>query len=128
MEGISDIRIIGIDQKRPPRILKEPYINLYFVLSHKAIADWCSDFNRLGTKYSFPARIDEKEGLYVETWVRRIEEIEPQLTRLKATVQACSVAYISRIETASAAGGTSTSGESPEQVRLNAAIAALVFD
>ncbi len=128
MEGISDIKITGIDAKRPPRILKEPYINLYFVLSHKAIAGWCTDFNRLGATYPFPAKIDEKEGLYIETWVRRIDEIEPQLARLKASVQECSVAYIARIESATAAGIVSTSAESAEQMRLNAVIAGLPFD
>ena len=30
MEGISDIKIIGIDEKRPPKIRKEPYIDLVF--------------------------------------------------------------------------------------------------
>ena len=39
MEGISDIRISGMDENRPPRIGKEPYINLYFRLVHKAPAD-----------------------------------------------------------------------------------------
>jgi len=128
MEGISDIKIIGIDKKRPPRILKEPYINIYFVLSHKAIAGWCTDFNRLGAKYQYPAKIDETEGLYIDTWVRHIDEIHPQLTRLKATVKECSVAYVARIEAATAAGVATTSTDSAEQVRLNGVIAGLVFD
>ncbi len=35
MEGISDIKIVSIDSKRPPVIRKQPYIALFFTLSHK---------------------------------------------------------------------------------------------
>ena len=44
MEGISDIKICGIDETRPPMIKKEPYIDLNFKLIHKAPKDWCNDF------------------------------------------------------------------------------------
>jgi len=128
MEGISDIRIIGIDPKRPPQIRKEPYINLFFVLSHQAIAGWCTDFNRLAAKFPYAAKIDEKQGMYIETWVRSVDEVAPQLDRLKSTLQQCNTEYIARIEAATAAGNATTTGESAEQMRLNAVVSGLLFD
>ena len=47
MQGISDINIIGIDETRPPFIRKEPYIDIFFELSHQAPIDWCKDLNSL---------------------------------------------------------------------------------
>ena len=38
MEGISDLKIIGTDERRPPIIRKEPYIDVFFKLSHQAPA------------------------------------------------------------------------------------------
>jgi hypothetical protein len=128
MEGISDIKIVGIDTKRPPLMQKEPYINLYFSLSHQAISGWCSDFNRLTSRYQYTAKIDEKEGLYIETWVRETAEIAPQLNRLKASVQQCSDEYIAKINAATNASASVSSNVSAEQVHLNKVIAALNFD
>jgi len=45
MDGISDIRIVGIDAKRPPIIRKEPCIDIYFELSHKVPKYWAEEFN-----------------------------------------------------------------------------------
>ena len=70
MEGISDIKITGIDEKRPPVIRKEPYIDIFFKLSHQAPADWCKDFNALLSNHPTAPKIKEKEGLYIEGWVR----------------------------------------------------------
>ena len=70
MEGISDIRIAGIDERRPPRIRREPYIDLCFRLSHKAPLDWCQDFADHLSKAGLPVKMDAKECLYIETWVR----------------------------------------------------------
>ena len=36
MEGISDLRIIGIDERRPPIIRKEPYIYLFYIVTQGA--------------------------------------------------------------------------------------------
>lgn len=128
MEGISDIKIVGIDTKRPPMMQKEPYINLYFALSHQAIAGWCSDFNRLTSRYQYPAKINEKEGLYIETWVRDAGEIAPQLRRLKESVQQCIDQYIARINAATEAGTLSTVTESAAQINLNKVVASLNYD
>lgn len=131
MEGISDIRIIGIDDKRPPKIRKEPYIDLYFKLSHKAPADWCKDFNSLLTKNANPVQIKEKEGLFIETWVRTPDEIVALFDNLKKAVTTCTQQYIERIElsTRQANDRDATQGEaSGEQGRLNKIIASLKFD
>ena len=44
MKNINDLKITGIDNARPPRIRKEPYIDLVFTLSEKANKEWCHDF------------------------------------------------------------------------------------
>ena len=128
MEGISDIKIIGMDEKRPPRLRKEPYIDLYFVLSHQAVAGWCKEFNQIAAKYLYPAKIDEKQGLYIETWVRTMDEIAPQLNTLKETVQTCIAQYIAKISVAATTGQANPGGESTEQMKLNAVISGLKFN
>jgi hypothetical protein len=130
MEGISDIRISSIDEMRPPRIHKEPYINLYFKLTHKAPKKWCEDFNHLVSKGDYPVKIEPNTGLFIETWVRKPEEIERALTRLKSAVSICKEEYIARIlaETNAAAELGDVVEETGEQGRLNRIIAGLNFD
>ena len=129
MEGISDIRISGIDETRPPRILKEPYINLVFKLVHQAPEEWCKDFNRLVAKKKFPVKIDPAAGLFIETWVRKPEEIESALDGLKEAVGICNEAYIARIQAAARAEanlGGRLEDDGP-QGQLNRIIAGLNF-
>lgn len=132
MEGISDIRIIGIDDKRPPKVRKEPYIDIFFKLSHQAPADWCKDFNALLSKHPTAPKIKEKEGLYIEAWVRTPDEIVSLLDQLKDTVAQCSRRYIERVElsirNAGEAGAYLAQEDGGEQGRLNKIIAALDFD
>jgi hypothetical protein len=97
MEGISDIRIMGIDETRPPRMRKEPYIDLVFKLTHKAPVDWCRDFVSSQIDMQYPAKIDTENCLFIETWVRTPEEIAGQLQTLKAMVTACNARYIENI-------------------------------
>lgn len=130
MEGISDIRISGIDEMRPPRIRKEPYINLYFKLIHKAPKDWCEDFNHLVAKREYPIKIEPSTGLFIETWVRKPEEIEKALDGLKKAVSQCNETYIARIlaEANAAANTDDIQQAGGEQGRLNQIIAGLNFD
>jgi len=128
MEGISDIRIVGIDDKRRPRIMKEPYINLYFTLSHKAPSEWCADFNRILSKHQFTTRINEAEGLYIETWVRDPEDIPSHLAQMKEAVKRCNVEYIEKINAATRRASAGESNEGGSQGRLNDIIAGLKFD
>jgi hypothetical protein len=131
MEGISDIKIIGIDQTRPPMMRKEPYINLYFKLSHKAPAAWCDTFNHLASKKKYSTKIESSEGLFIDTWLRKPEEIEAVLDELKETVRVCTEEYIARLKAemlAASADGGGKVEEEGEQGRLNRIIAGLKFD
>ncbi len=130
MEGISDIRISGLDETRPPRIRKEPYINLFFKLVHKAPPQWCDDFNHLVSKKKYPAKIDPAEGVVIETWVRTPEQIEPYLAVLKQVVKTCNEEYIERIraEAAKAAAAGAKPEDEGEQGRLNRIVEGLNFD
>ena len=130
MEGISDIKISGIDEMRPPRIRKEPYINLFFKLIHKAPKQWCEDFNHLVAKRGYPVKIESSTGLFIETWVRKPEEIEKALDGLKKAVSECNEMYIARVlAEASAAANTGDIQEAGgEQGRLNQIIAGLNFE
>lgn len=131
MQGISDIKIVGIDEKRPPIIRKEPYIDIFFKLSHQAPSDWCKDFNSLLAKYPYSVQIKEKEGTYIEAWVRKPDEIVALLDDLKTSVEKCTHQYIERIELSArqANDRDETQQEATgEQGRLNKIIASLEFD
>jgi len=132
MEGISDIKIIGFDENRPPLIRKEPYIDLFFKLAHQAPKDWCEDFNQLVSKKKYSAKITPAAGLFIEAWVRKPEEIEGLLEELKKIIDSCSDEYIANInaaiKAASQANSNTKPGDEGEQGRLNRIIAALNFD
>lgn len=131
VEGISDISIVGVDEKRPPIIRKEPYIDLFFKLSHQAPADWCIDFNALLKKHPATPKIKAKEGLFIEGWVKTPDEIVPFLALLKDKVADCSRQYIERIELSTRNAGDANASlvdETGEQGRLNRIIAALDFE
>ena len=130
MEGISDIRIVGIDEARPPKIRKEPYIDIAFRLSHQAPVEWCKDFNNMLSKHPSNANIVEKDGLFIETWVRTPDDIVPLLEHLISSVDQCTQEYITRIEASlqqSSNKNTSGDEETGEQGRLNRIIASLDF-
>lgn len=130
MEGISDIKICGIDEMRPPKILSSPYIDLFFKLTHEAPKAWCDDFNSLGGKREYKAKIDAKVGLFIETWVRKPAEVEKAFMAMKEMVDTCTADYIARAR--AKAGIKEDKGPaivlSPEQVELNRIIAGLDYD
>jgi len=131
MQGISDIKIVGIDEKRPPRVRKEPYIDLFFQLSHPAPKDWCEDFNHLTGKLEPTIRIDKNEGLFVETYVRDMNHIAAHLEKIKKKIVDCSAQYIERIrqsESVAAMQNAALLGDRGEQGRLNTIVATLRFD
>ena len=130
MDGISDIKIIGIDEMRPPRIRKEPYINLFFKLIHKVPKDWCEHFNHLVAKSNYPVKIEASIGLFIETWVRKPEEIESTLDGLKKAITVCNQEYIARVlvEANAAADMGDSPADEGEQGALNRIIAGLNYD
>lgn len=130
MEGITDLKIIGIDESRPPVIRKEPYIELYFKLNHKAPIDWLRIFNDHVSKDKLPIKIKPAASNIIETWVRSVDEVEPAFEKIKAAVSASITLYMNNIlaqkskEQAEASGITL----SPEQLKLNSVISQLKFD
>lgn len=77
-------------------------------------------------------KIDEKEGLFINTWVRKPEEIVAQVELLKKKVQECNLAYIERIEqltrSKNASNLSGTEVISSEQANLNSIISGLKFE
>ena len=133
VEGISDIKITGLDPLRPPKLQKIPCIDLVFTLSHKAPKGWCEFFNNIMGKQTYSVRIDPEAGLFVETWVRKPGEIEKLLDTLKQGVIRCSDTYIADLEAkarqrAIQANPTGGDGPSAEQLALDAIVLALDFD
>ena len=132
MQGISDINIIGVDATRPPFIRKEPYIDIFFELSHQAPIDWCKDLNSLFAinHTTSNANIDEKEGLFIKTWVRTADEITSLLEQLKEEINECTNQYIERIQLSAqqSGGDKSEISASSEQTNLNKVISSLVFN
>ena len=101
-----------------------------FQLSHKAPPDWCKDFNDSLSKNSYAPKINLDDGLYIQTWVRSIDEIVGLLHLLKTSVAECTVRYIEKVQqSARAADGENSllKEGSGEQGRLNAVIAGLDF-
>jgi hypothetical protein len=131
LEKISDIRIVGLDEQRPPRVRKEPYIDLFFMLSHQAPKKWCEDFNKLSKDLVPPVKIDESKGIFIDAYVRDMNHIPAHLEKIKKKITTCNEQYIESIrqrELAEAAKNTSLYGAAGEQGKLNTIIAALKFD
>lgn len=131
MQGISDIRIVGIDETRPPRVRKEPYIDLVFKLSHQAPLDWCEDFNGLTGKMDPSIKIEKKQRLFIETYVRDMSQIQQHLDKIKEKIVACNAQYIANIQQkamADAEKNAALSGDGGKQGALNTIIATLNFD
>ena len=132
MQGISDIKLIGVDPTRPPFIRNEPYIDIFFELSHQAPSDWCKDLNGLfAINHSTNnVTINDKEGLFIKTWVRTADEITSLVEQLKNEIAECTQQYIQRIKFTSKQSGSETDeiSESNEQANLNKIIASLSFD
>jgi len=130
MEGISDIRIIGFDEQRPPRIRKEPYIDLFFQLSHKVPDEWCRDFVSSLPKLSYDVKMNPDDAVFIQTWVRTAEEIPGHLEVIKTLVSECNARYIENIQASARARQTNKHNKEDDdgpQGRLNRIVAGLDF-
>ena len=130
MEGISDIRIVSVDSKRPPVLRKEPYIDVFYTLSHKVPKPWCEDFNALLAKQKFTASVRGDGGLYVESWVRTPDDIPASYDLIKKMIKQCNENYIAKIMATRGkkdAENDAQSKELGEQGRLNTIVASLDF-
>ena len=130
MEGISDIKIVGIDEQRYPRIRKAPYIDIFFKLSRQAPKEWCDDFNELGKRLEPPVKIEKNTGLFIEAWVRDMEQIPGYVDKIKKAVEESNLKYVERIRQLQLASANDLSrpGEDTRQARLNVILANLNFD
>lgn len=132
MANISDIKIIGIDEQRPPVVRKEAYIDLFFQLSLQAPADWCEDFNKLGNQITPPVKIKPGEGVFLETYVRDVEHIQDHLNKIKEKIRSCSDQYLQkekqRLLELAAKNAELHGGVSAKQNALNLIIAGLNYE
>jgi hypothetical protein len=131
VESINSLKIVGLDPRRPPMVRKEPYIDLYFELSHQAPEDWCEDFNHLNRGATPSVLIKKTQGLFIETYVREMGQIQQHLDMLKTKVKQCSAQYLEKLRLkalAEAAKSGSVNGAGGEQGKLNAIVDALNYD
>ena len=96
MKNIRNLKIAGIDTARPPKVRAEPYIDLVFKLSDRVNKEWCQDFNMLFSKSEYTVKINAIDCLYIETWVRAMDEIPEHLNMLKEKVKECNQKYYDR--------------------------------
>jgi hypothetical protein len=131
MSEFSEIKIIGIDKDRPPRVRKEAYIDLFFRLSNKVPMDWCEDFNALGRKETPSPKIDKNKGECIESYVNNMNLIAPHLADIKKVVINCNLKYQQKLDEKArilAASNATLQGQDGEQMKLNDIIDALNFD
>jgi len=130
MSTFEEIKIMGIDEKRPPRVRKEAYIDLFFKLSRKAPLDWCEDFNALGRQIDPAAKIDKNAGECIDTYTNNMDDIQLHLNDIKQTIIDCNAQYQEKIrqrELAAAASNAELIGQDGAQHKLNEIISALRF-
>lgn len=131
MSSINDIKIIGIDEERPPQVRKEAYIDLFFKLSQKTPTDWCEDLNKLGHQIEPPFKIDKNKGLVVETWIRDMTLIPQHLEKIKLKITECNEQYLEKLRQKAlslAAKNSSSNGQDSKQGHLDLIVATLKFE
>lgn len=131
MKDIRNLKIVGIDSARPPKVRKEPYIDLIFQLSDRATKEWCQDFNMLFSNTNYSVKVDTIDCLYIETWVRTMGEISEHLNMLKEKVTECNQAFYDRQVARNQEAlnkNTAVSSEGGLQGKLNEIIANLNYD
>ena len=131
MSDLKEIKIIGFDKDRPPKVRKEAYIDLFFQLSQKAPLAWCEDFNALGRKVNPSPKINKDKGVHIETYVNNMNLIAQQLTAVKALLLECSKQYQLKADEKArilAASNASLQGQDGEQLKLNKIVDELNFD
>ncbi|MDH3634791.1 MAG: hypothetical protein OES20_08805 [Gammaproteobacteria bacterium] len=131
MNSFEEVKIVGIDQERPPRVRKESYIDLFFNISQKAPLDWCEDFNALGRQINPSPKIDKTARNCIATYVSDMAKIPSHLSDIKQVVIDCNVQYMEKIrqkELALAASNAALEDQDGEQHRLNQIVSALEFD
>lgn len=123
------LRIIGIDQDRPPQLRKESYIDVVFKLSDKAPEAWIDIFNALGRKLDPSVKIDKTAADCIMAWVRNMDDIPTHFAKIKQKVEDSNKQLEEDIQQKLlAAQNYRESAASQQQTKLNNIIAALDFD
>lgn len=131
MSNFENISMIGIDDSRPPLMRKETYIDLYFMLSQKAPVDWSDEFNILGRRSKLAPKMDKGRDNCIASYVNTMDQIPAQVESIKRIIVECNKVYLEKIrqkEEALAIIRAKQTGQNTEQLKLNAIVAALVFD
>ncbi len=127
----ESLKIVGVDEKRPPIIRKQPYIDIFFKLSHKAPREWCEIFNRLSKQLMTPARINKSDGVFIEAYVRDMNLLPEHLNKIKKKVIESNEQYSAVIRKRNEdllSRNASVDNEGGEQGRLNTIVAGLNFN
>lgn len=131
MQNVTEIKIIGIDSKRPPIITDKPYLDLVFELSEQTTKQWNDDFYDLFKNSDIRPKIDAADSLFIVTWTRKMEDIPEHVELLKAKVLECNQIALNRqaaLDLLAQSNGKVTESVSKLQGELNTIIANLNFD
>lgn len=130
MAEATNIKIIGFDEERPPMMQTRPCVDLIFQLDQEAPPEWCKHFPDVCGKTSYPIVIDPEVGLFIETWVRKPNEIGAMLDSVKKFVAACNVSYDELLRQRRMVVHVDSPDAvlSPEQIALNDIVSNLNFD
>jgi hypothetical protein len=127
----SDIKITGIDERRPPVVRKEPYIDLYFKLSEEPPAEWKAIFENLVKRIDPPIHVEAKSGTIITTYVRDMKEIQSQLDVIKKRIVTSNEnyrAYVVEKAADDAAKLLKLNQGEGAQAKLNAIVATLNYN
>ncbi len=128
MDEFNDIKIAGIDTKRPPRVdLDTEFVNVFFQLSHNAPKEWCQFFNATLDKSEVQAFIDAKDGRFIES-ISLPDRLPLQLDFLKTCVDKCNSAYRGHLDEVVKRNKQEKEVKKKKQDKLQTIIAQLSFD
>ena len=131
MTSFNELKVIGLDTNRPPRIRKEAYIDLYYQLSEDAPEEWCEDFAAFGRQLNPLAKVDNTSRCFINTYVNDMELIPAHFAQLKQAVAECNAQFLEKLrqrEQALARDNADLREEGGQQYRLNEIVASLDFD
>ena len=130
MESSMDLKIIGIDPERPPKIQQRPCVDLFYQLNESANEDWCRCFASISGKQVYSFKINPEGGEFIETWVKKPSEIARSLETAKSLVARCNEVYVELLDQRRRQAAVVIPDEiiSPEQKALNDIVSQLVFE
>ena len=131
MTQFNEIKIISIDANRPPRVRKEPYIDLFYQLSEDAPEEWCEDFSGFGRQVNPLAKIEKGTRCFIGTYVNDMDSIPAHFEQIKLAVADCNTQYLEKVrqrDMALAKGNAALDEQGGPQLKLNEIVASLDFD